>query len=542
MGLTSYSVFNSKEVTDYLTNNIQPIVGKKSPIRQNNIDLAIARLSKMVEHSKTKEKEAYSLFGVSDLRQFQQKLDTLNKSGLLAFSNKALRHFPAIKNIRKEEAIFTKEDEKRIQNEFKEFLKETSGKDALKYSGLDDQQILGIFSNLLEKSGIEVDRNSISVARTAKRRDFSHILFQDFNKTQKKKLKNFTIETNTQESETSQSTKIIIEIENNNELQTDQKLNYYPYYGLSQEEKEEVKKNEVLWNKFVKAVGQCAPMISSQVEDAMRNMGKAAFINAGGSYADIVGVFGELQALVFLRSFNISSNRVKYFANDTNNQGQKIGIDMALEDIGFQVKNYYSYGAPGQNEGINLRGTYKLNTFLDMLSDNPVVGGNKEEIEMFYALSAFHIAIHENFMPVEHWMDVIKTENLPNLYNAAVAEILPVKQISWINEEMGELSGQNYFYIIGGTRILPVSYILNLYVLFLKDLKNNLYNRRLISSHISKYKGKNYKDYALDTENFNFDGYDEIANGLSINYTLNLNIDYALQQVLTKINKEGLEI
>ena len=160
---------------------------------------------------------------------------------------------------------------------------------------------------------------------------------------------------------------------------------------------------------------------------------------------------------------------------------------------------------------------------------------------MFYAMSAFHIAVHKDFQPVAHWMDIVKTQNLPNLYNTAISEILPIKQITWINEE-GRQLGQNYFYLIGGTRILPVSFILKLYVKFLQDLKNNLYNRRLISSSISKYTGETYKDYFKNTEDFNFAGYDSISNSLTMNYTINMNIDYALDQVLSRIHGEGIEV
>jgi hypothetical protein len=54
---------------------------------------------------------------------------------------------------------------------------------------------------------------------------------------------------------------------------------------------------------------------------------------------------------------------------------------------------------------------------------------------------------------------------LPRLYHGAIAELLPLKQITWIDQNtrsMGQAT--NAFYIIGGTRILPVSKILSLYI------------------------------------------------------------------------------
>lgn len=542
---TSYTVLNSKEVTSFLTDTIQPIASVKSPTRKDNIEAAIQKLSAMASQSEAKETEAYRLFGVKDLKQLQQKLDELNANGLLNLSNKALRTFPAIKRAKGSYGTKSVRKEKLtsiINNEFKSYLLSRLSKDALKFSGLDEETILNLFKHFLGEKGVKFSGGA-TVVRHKRGNGYLKLAFDDFVKKNKKQLEGIFVEANEQTSSSDElvETTLIITGQVEENMDENFTLNFYPYFSLTPEEKKEAEKDMALWHRFVKAVGRCTNGVGSMVEEAMQQMGIKAFINAGGSYADIVGIFGELQGLVLLRSFNCSQRVAKFLGHDTNEKNQKIGIDLAFEGIGFQVKNYYSYGTRGQDEGINLRGSYKLGNFLDIVTRDSPLSRFKEEIEMFYAMSAFHVAVHKDFQPVVHWMDVVKTQNLPNLYNAAISEILPVKQITWINEE-GEQLGQNYFYLIGGTRILPVSFILKLYIKFLQDLKNNLYNRRLISSSISKYTGETYKDYFKNSEDFNFAGYDSISDSLTMNYTINMNIDYALDQVLSRIHGEGIEV
>ena len=69
----------------------------------------------------------------------------------------------------------------------------------------------------------------------------------------------------------------------------------------------------------------------------MRNLMKRdEFISTGGSYADIVGVLGELQTLVFLYSLGGKMDNIPSFlGHAVNNKTQKVGVDVALRGIGF---------------------------------------------------------------------------------------------------------------------------------------------------------------------------------------------------------------
>jgi hypothetical protein len=93
-------------------------------------------------------------------------------------------------------------------------------------------------------------------------------------------------------------------------------------------------------------------------------------------------------------------------------------------------------------------------------------------LEQFYAASAYHIAMHSDFNNIRTWMDNMQRAYLPRMYHGAIAELLPLKEITWIDKEARALGkATNAFYIIGGERILPVSKILNLYIKYLNDFK-----------------------------------------------------------------------
>ena len=72
------------------------------------------------------------------------------------------------------------------------------------------------------------------------------------------------------------------------------------------------------------------------VRSAMITMGKESFISTGESYADIVGILGELQAMAFLLYLGASKSVFpKFLAHATTNKGAKIGTDIVLDNIGF---------------------------------------------------------------------------------------------------------------------------------------------------------------------------------------------------------------
>ena len=151
---------------------------------------------------------------------------------------------------------------------------------------------------------------------------------------------------------------------------------------------------------------------------------------------------------------------------------------------------------------------------------------------------------HEDFNNIRKWIDHLQRDQLPNLYHSVISELLPIKQIDWVNEQT-EQSGiaTNAFYLIGGQRILPVSKILGLYIKFLENIKENVQSPKLITMSNNygvkngmKYTGKEtYADYYNGEPNYFFSGYQNIADNISIHYIININIDYSLEEVLTKV-------
>ena len=282
------------------------------------------------------------------------------------------------------------------------------------------------------------------------------------------------------------------------------------------------------------------------VRSAMITMGKESFISTGESYGDIVGILGELQAMAFLLYLGASKSVFpKFLAHATTDKKAKIGTDIVLDNIGFQIKNYNTYGSPEQgNEGFQTSSKYTLNNFLDIISAAPHIAPLREKIQEFYAISAYHIAMHEDFNNIRSWIDHVQNDQLPNLYHSAISELLPVKQIEWINEQTQENGvATNAFYLVGGRRILPVSKILGLYIKFLEKLQQNEQQTKLISMNRKtggiKYDGtETYKDYYEQKEGYFFSGYKNIANDISIYYRININIDYSLEEVLSKALKE----
>ena len=81
-------------------------------------------------------------------------------------------------------------------------------------------------------------------------------------------------------------------------------------------------------------------------------MGRKAFINSGGSIGDVIGIIGELHAMVFFLVFTGKTNP-RYTGHDLTESGKKLSVDIALEAFGIQVKNYKGYEGE-KGKGYNL--------------------------------------------------------------------------------------------------------------------------------------------------------------------------------------------
>lgn len=277
----------------------------------------------------------------------------------------------------------------------------------------------------------------------------------------------------------------------------------------------------------------------------MDEMGVEAFVETGYSYPDIVGILGELQALVILRVLTNGKVTQPTFLGHTLVDGKKIGVDVALEAIGFQVKNYgMYYGKTGEkpSHGINLRGSYTLNNFVEKLSG--FSNEAKEIVEEYYAVTAYHIAVTDPFKKITRRYKTID-QKLSAMYNGEIDNFLPLQTIEGVTKAADGLT--NRFYFIGGETILPVSSILSVYIEFLKSIeggwKDTSYKRTKLMTVTPHYNGN--LTYRQEWDYYrgiggkpDFKGYKNIAANIRMNYRVNINIDYTLEEIITRMVKK----
>jgi hypothetical protein len=266
----------------------------------------------------------------------------------------------------------------------------------------------------------------------------------------------------------------------------------------------------------------------------MEVMKVESFATAATSQQDVIGIFGELQTMVILAI--LCPGTKPSFLGHEKIGGKKIGVDVALETVGFQVKNYHMYGEKGTDQGIHLRGDYTLNNFLSKL--NGAFGSNQINVlRNYYAITVYHLQATKAFQRVIRRYKPINAK-LDNLYHGAIDNFLPLQEITVNIENEAQRDVQNLFYLIGGERIVPVSKIINLYIIYLERLKEKIRETRLFTTK-RHYQGQTYMDEYDATKkgtDYTFVGYDDITKNTRVSYNINLNIDYTIKEMLSKLD------
>ena len=90
----------------------------------------------------------------------------------------------------------------------------------------------------------------------------------------------------------------------------------------------------------------------------------------------------------------------------------------------------------------------------------------ENSLGLFYAISAYHTSKNKEFKTTRDIIDIIQNQELPRLYHGAVEDLLPLKEL---NLEDGK-TAKNVFYLIGGTKIMPVSDIITIFIKVLNEL------------------------------------------------------------------------
>lgn len=527
-------------ITEFLNKEVRDITAPNRLTNKNYLQSSIERLTTLRDYFKEEERKAYNKLGVGGLAELQRKIDEINGSGLINLSNAALKRMPLIKGMT---GPSTKEMEKIIGEEFKQWIINKKGPAGVLFNrqinSLAEKEVEEAFeAYLLSKirgdSGkkIRPPEGFLTGVRTGEK---THRLTGV--KLNKKMLRKYKNEIGLAFDWKDTNNGMEVEVEVSLEEPASYKLNYYPYYlwqDYTAEEQKELLEDKEIWEKFKKQVANCCPEYSDVIKQQMEIMKIESFATAATSQQDVIGILGELQTMVILAILRpgIKSS----FLGHEKIGGKKIGVDVALETVGFQVKNYHMYGERDIDQGIHLRGDYTLNNFLSKL--NGAFGSNQIDVlRNYYAITVYHLQATKAFQRVIRRYKPINTK-LDSLYHGAIDNFLPLQEITVKIKNEAQRDVQNLFYLIGGERIVPVSKIINLYIIYLERLKEKIREIRLFTTK-RHYQGQTYIDEYKAAQNgadYTFNGYDQIVKNTRVSYNINLNIDYTIKEMLSKLD------
>lgn len=545
------SILTAGEIHTFL-DEANNLIKPKNKQAQDLIQKRIDELKDLIKDYKTREEVVYRKFGVDTIEELQEKLDIINQE-LTGFQNKVLRTMPLVKDMqldsRRMEEVAAAAQKKVDELEIKA---RAEGKTFAQAQEIIAKEFVKHIENQRKKYGIKskVQGSHVSAGikkgRDDKNKRKTKIKFdKDVMKGYKKELvawlygddkpngAAFTIE--------GEIDPLAIDYYG--------KLTYYPYYKLTAEEKATAKDvtgaGAAIWQDFKNQISRLAGKYS----DVALNVMNSGLVSVEDFFVDsdseVIGVLGEIQVLILftaLSGASPNSGFLSFLATATQNS-KKIGIDILLGKEGIQVKNYNTYGVAGVNEGINLREQVNLSTFLGKLEAD--LGPDQiQTLADFYTIRAYHIKATKDYEPTLARLQIFDTR-IKDYFQAYVNRFLPletVDKVTRLGKEI-ELNGvSNLFYYIGGRRLVPVSKILKSYVTYMEKLMAGLINKERRTLTVSPVfnNQETYKNYwsTKDKQSYvnNF-SYDAIYDSISINYTINLNIDYVLQEILTKNDK-----
>lgn len=474
------------------------------------------------------EQEAYRKMGIGSIEELQNNLNRVNQEGLINFSARALSKMPPMT-----EAVATNlTAEEKIQLINEEMEKAYNGGSS-------------IFTDVFQTTA----QNAIDTMTPAAIDSIAPILnvaqgYRDGKGISKKSFANqFIIEGNRLKLKNISKTyakemRLIAQsilMQNggyqhlgyniNVDWQEEAKnrtLNYYPYYGLTPTQKDEAMRDNTLWNNFKINVSSLAPNYSQIIYSCMDSIGRENFFS--DSPANIQGIMGELGAMVILKAV-CPNLKVEYTGAQLNTlaNNTQVGVDVFLEKIGFQVKNYKGYGGFGSDsgtEGINLQGTYTLSNFADKIDSI-----NSSDLKMAKALDFFHVQVSPEFAAIRGAIDAIN-KSFDFAYTASIDNFMPFEQIVQLQGE-AERIDRNLFYLISGTKVIPTSTIIQAYCTQLQSIisqfNKNTSGAGSVMSVRFNYSGPTYRDYYKDKFPESF-SYGTVIGGINAAYNINLHI------------------
>lgn len=499
------------------------------------LEMRLSKLQGLYNEFSGLEAEAYAKMGCRNLNDLQQKINEINSSGLINFSARALSVTPVMKEATGTQITNQQRTEIINQNLQSDVFSSSSFlhpatqeivQESVNYFA--DQGVQQVFSSLAQfvKTSRSERGEGFQMSAFAKQFEVSggRLKLTKMSDSYKKDFKLLVSATNTQATPQHLGFNVQIDwVDTYKQMKAQSaQLNAYPYYNLTPDQYKKAMSDDSLWAAFKYKVASLAPKYISQIASAMDQIGRQAFFS--NSPAQIQGILGELGAMVMLKIL-CPSKQVAYTGATLNQyksfKGQQLGVDVFLEDIGFQIKNYKGYGFGSSPTGINLKGQYNLPTFAEKIE-----GINKNDLIDAKVFQYFHIQVDPDFSAIRGLIESINN-NFEYAYIGSINNFMPFQQIVQLTEDGPVETHRNLFYLIGGTQVVASSSIILAYI---KQLEGVLQTLELSKkgagsafSVTSSYGGPTYADYIKSKSKEKF-SYGSIANGITMSYNINIHI------------------
>ena len=510
---------------DNANNLIKPVTNK---VQNPELVARLNELKAISRDYRKREKKIYDHYKVASIEELQKELNKI-QSGLDNFSNKTLRTFKLVKAI-DENTLSLDEIERQTINYINEQMR--SGKeferviDELIDSMLEQRKKYGDLTTIRKSNiinALKIEDGLISLVKQGKLKGY------------RKELKNAIVKLETPEG---------MKYQINMEKTPVTELNYYPYFNLTSEQKQDAKNNTAIWKSFSnqlvslithKDAARIAQEILGNGNPYHGLMGPEDFFVSSSS--ELIGILGEFQTMVLFATLDgdVSESFLSFVGNQKLDS-QKIGIDVVLHEQGIQVKNYNTYGVFGKNEGFNVHNTLTVDNFLNKMRE-AVTADQFQTLQEYYTIRAYHTKENQDYEPTLHRLKIFDNR-VKDFYNAYINYYLPLEVV----EVSPNLKTSNLFYFVGGKRLVPISFIIDWFIKYIEEapLKENTGLRRPFTVNYA-YNGDTYKEYYKlqdqPTERniyANSFDYNSIYDDIHINYNFNFNMDYIFKRILTE--------
>lgn len=518
------------------------------------------------------EAQMYDIFGVSGLKELQARVEEINSSALIKFSNEYLR-----KSSSELSHILQEVSNKELIQATAKYLNENvltrSEQDNISLpqntaevvaEGLIEDKLLPLLkesrkvSNSIYSSRHKTERIQKGKGYKILARNIAEYLKNPYTQQQFKMSKAYKGDltafltaanylpdhsTFTMEIPSSEVEKITDSVLGN-------RLNYYPYFMLSNQQMEEAVNGEQgkkVWQQFKNHIIEVSGMDAGIANNILDQLGVEAFFQR--SVNGVIGILGEVQML-FIVSKLTHGRQVEMIAsgplqNLLKTEKPELGTDVLLnKTLGIQVKNYSFIN----NSLFQMRKDFKWGYFEKVLADSPYL----LEMGKFYGAVCYNQVVDKS-IPARFGKEAVdQWERYNALYNkrlnrksgdlnvvtqgylmANIDRFLTFQEAYEIIYDSPELQAtinqgatyKNAFYFFGGTTVVPVSYIIRLLINRFEKLLRELQGKNNEALHTFYVTSSYNNDLTYTFGGDNNDSLTNVLSGANFNLTLNLKID-----------------